>query len=243
MLEGNSFSVENTFKGILPTLPYLANLSDSFSPTALGEKIDLIENDGLSTWTDSYNEGQMMNRLIQTARIADQTGDTAARDKIVTTVKERLEDWLKYQSGEVAFKFYYNDTWTTLFGYPAGHMQDSNINDHHFHWGYFIHAAAFVEQFSPGWANDWGDMVNLLVRDAASYDRDDNLFPFLRNFSPYAGHAWANGFATFPQGNDQESTSESMQFNSSLIHWGTITGNDTIRFRYLFIYNRKNCCR
>ena len=98
MLEGNSFSVENTFKGILPTLPYLANLSDSFSPTALGEKIDLIENDGLSTWTDSYNEGQMMNRLIQTARIADQTGDTAARDKIVTTVKERLEDWLKYQS-------------------------------------------------------------------------------------------------------------------------------------------------
>ena len=236
MLEGNSFSVENSFKGILPTLPYLANLSDSFSPTALGEKIDLIENDGLSTWTDSYNEGQMMNRLIQTARIADQTGDTAARDKIVTTVKERLEDWLKYQSGEVAFLFYYNDTWTTLFGYPAGHMQDSNINDHHFHWGYFIHAAAFVEQFSPGWANDWGDMVNLLVRDAASYDRDDNLFPFLRNFSPYAGHAWANGFATFPQGNDQESTSESMQFNSSLIHWGTITGNDTIRDLGIYLY-------
>ena len=80
-----------------------------------------------------------------------------------------------------------------------------------------------MEQFEPGWSEDWGDMINILIRDAASYDRNDEDFPFLRNFSPYAGHSWANGFATFPNGNDQESTSESMQFASSLIHWGTIT--------------------
>ena len=41
-----------------------------------------------------------------------------------------------------------------MLGYPAGHGQDNNINDHHFHWGYFIHAAAFMEQFEPGWSND-----------------------------------------------------------------------------------------
>ncbi len=34
-LEGNTFSVENTFKGILPTMPYLANYSDGFSPAEL----------------------------------------------------------------------------------------------------------------------------------------------------------------------------------------------------------------
>ena len=177
-----------------------------------------------------------MNRLIQTARIADQLGDTDARDKMVATVKERLEDWLSYESGEVAFLFYYNDAWDAMLGYPSGHGQDSNINDHHFHWGYFIHAAAFMEQFEPGWVNQWGPMVNLLIRDAASSDRNDSLFPFLRNFSPYAGHSWANGFASFPQGNDQESTSESMQFASSLIHWGTITENDTIRDLGIYIY-------
>ena len=98
----------------------------------------------------------------------------------------------------MAFIFYYNATWTSLIGYPAGHGQDLNINDHHFHWGYFIHAAAFMEQFEPGWAAQWGPMVDLLIRDAASPNRNDNLFPFLRNFSPYAGHCWANGFATFP---------------------------------------------
>lgn len=236
MLKGNTFSVENTFKGILPTLPYLANYSPGFSPAALDSKIAQIENDGLATWTDSYNEGQVMNRLIQTARIADQTGNDVARDKMIATIKERIEDWLSYQQGETAFLFYYNTDWSTLLGYPAGHGQDTNINDHHFHWGYFIHAAAFMEQFEPGWMNQWGDMINILVRDAASSNRNDDTFPFLRNFSPYAGHSWANGFATFPQGNDQESTSESMQFASSLIHWGTVSNNKEIRDLGIYIY-------
>ncbi|WP_439131603.1 glycosyl hydrolase [Polaribacter sp.] len=236
MLAENSFMVENTFNGILPTIPYLANYSDGFSPADLDAKISQIENDGLATWTDSYNEGQVMNRLIQTARIANQTGNIEARDKMIATVKERLEDWLTYESGETAFLFYYNDTWTALLGYPSGHGQDTNLNDHHFHWGYFIHAAAFMEQYEPGWAAKWGPMINTLISDAASADRNDDKFPFLRNFSPYAGHSWANGFATFPQGNDQESTSESMQFASSLIHWGTITENDNIRDLGIYIY-------
>jgi endo-1,3(4)-beta-glucanase len=235
-IEANSFTVENTFHGILPTLPYIDFYDADFSPADMSTKVKLLENDALNPWTDSYNEGQEMNRLIQTARIAQLSGDTVALQKLLTTVKTRLEDWLKVQANEVAFLFYYNQTWTAMLGYPAGHQQDININDHHFHWGYFIHAAAFLEQFEPGWANQWGDMINLLVRDASSPNRNDNLFPFLRNFSPYAGHCWANGFATFPQGNDQESTSESMQFHSSLIHWGSVTGNDSIRDLGIYLY-------
>ncbi|MDG1098623.1 MAG: glycosyl hydrolase, partial [Bacteroidia bacterium] len=235
-LAGNSFSTENAFYGILPTLPYLDNYSPNFSSLEMSKKVKLLENDALNTWTDSYNEGQEMNRLIQTARIADLTGDTVALIKIVSTVKERLEDWLSADNNEVAFLFYYNQAWSSLIGYPAGHGQDGNLNDHHFHWGYFIHAASFMEQYEPGWAAKWGSMINLLIRDAASTNRDDTEYPFLRNFSPYAGHCWANGFATFPQGNDQESTSESMQFNSALIHWGTITDNKEIRDLGIYLY-------
>lgn len=236
MMSGNTFSTVNTFYGILPTLPYIDFYSPTFSPAKMNTKIKLLENEGLATWTDSYNEGQAMNRLIQTARVAEISGDTVALNKILATIKTRLEDWLKANSGEVAFLFYYNQTWSAMLGYPAGHGQDVNINDHHFHWGYFIHAASFLEQYDPGWKNQWGDMINLLVRDAASSNRQDSLFPYLRNFSPYAGHCWANGFATFPQGNDQESTSESMQFNSSLIHWGEVTGNDSIRDLGIYLY-------
>lgn len=235
-MAGNSFSVENKFKGILPTLPYVNNYSAGFTPTALNEKITALENDGLALWTDSYNEGQVMNRLIQTARIAAEMGNTVALNKMLATVKDRLQNWLKAESGEKAFLFYYNPSWSALIGYPAGHGQDSNLNDHHFHWGYFIHAAAFVEQYEPGWAAQWAPMINLLVRDAATTDRNDTMFPYLRNYSPFAGHSWANGFATFPQGNDQESTSESMQFNSSLIHWGEVTGNKAIRDLGIYLY-------
>ena len=236
LLASNTFATERTFHGILPTMPALGVLSPGYDPDAMHDKIVLLEDDILETWTDSYNDGQVLNRLIQTARVAHETGDFAARDKMVATVKERLEDWLTYDSGEVAFLFYYHSAWSAMLGYPAGHGQDTNLNDHHFHWGYFIHAAAFMEQFEPGWADQWGDMVNLLVRDAASPDRSDPLFPFLRNFSPFAGHSWANGTASFPFGNDQESTSESMQFCSSLIHWGAITGDDAIRDLGIYLY-------
>jgi endoglucanase Acf2 len=237
LIASNTFATERTFHGILPTLPALGVLSPGYDPVAMSNKIALLEDETLATWTDSYNEGQVMNRLIQTARAAHETGDLSARDKMVATIKERLEDWLTYESGEVAFLFYYQPTWTALLGYPAGHGQDRNLNDHHFHWGYFIHAAAFMEQFEPGWAGQWGGMVNLLVRDAASPDRNDALFPFLRNFSPFAGHSWANGFANANEfGNDQESTSESMQFCSSLIHWGAITGDDAIRDLGIYLY-------
>ena len=38
-LDGNSFVVENTFKGILPTLPYLTNYSEGYNPSEMDQKI------------------------------------------------------------------------------------------------------------------------------------------------------------------------------------------------------------
>ena len=235
-MAGNSFSVENTFHGVLPTLPFVDNYSSGFSPTALTGKIAELENSSMATWTDSYNEGQVFNQLMQTARIADGMGNIAARNKLLNTIKTRLENWFKAESGEVAFLFYYNSTWSSILGYPAGYGQDNGLNDKQFHWGYFINAAAFVEQFSPGWAAQWGGMVNLLVRDAAAYDRNDILFPYLRNFSPYEGHSWVDGFANNPQGNNQESSSESMNFNSSLIEWGQVSNNKAVRDLGIYLY-------
>jgi endo-1,3(4)-beta-glucanase len=233
---GNSFSVENTFHGVLPTLPYVDFYSEGFSPFALTEKVESLENTVMAEWTDSYNEGQVFNMLLQTARIADLTGNIESRDKIIATIKNRIEDWLLAEPQEVAFLFYYNSDWSAMIGYPAGHGQDGGLNDHHFHWGYFIQACTFIEQYNPGWAEDWGGMVNLLVRDAASDNRNDEMFPFLRNFSPYAGHSWADGFAGYPQGNNQESSSESMVFASALINWGAVIGNDEIRDLGIYLY-------
>lgn len=237
MLGANSFSTELTFHGILPTLPQVTSEASGYSPAELDRLItETLNDDGLSDWTDSYNDGQLLNRLVQTGRIAREKGNTAAFNTALAKAKSRLENWLTYTPGEKAFMFYYYKPWGTLLGYPAGHGQDTNINDHHFHWGYLIHAAAWIAQNDPAWGRAWGPMVDLLVRDAASTDRNDPLFPYQRSFSPYSGHCWANGTASLGQGNDQESTSESMQFHSSLIHWGEVTGNKAVRDLGIYMY-------
>lgn len=237
MMPANKFSTSLTFHGILPTLPAVSADNEAFSQDELDSLINAVVADhGFQDWTDSYNDGQLLNRLVQTARIAKLYGNEEQFQTAFDIIKAKIEDWLSYEAGEIAFLFYYHKDWTSLLGYPAGHGQDSLINDHHFHWGYIIHAAAFVEQYEPGWVDKYGDMISLLIRDAASTDRNDTMFPYLRSFSPYAGHCWANGMAAMGIGNDQESTSESMQFNSALIHWGELTGNKAIRDLGIYMY-------
>jgi endoglucanase Acf2 len=237
MLASNTFTVENKFKGILSALPNSGIYSPGFNPAALNAKIDQVRHSTLDTWTDSYNEGLVMNRLVQVAKIANQVGNPEARDQMINTVKERLENWLHAKPSENAFVFYYNNTWKTLIGYPAGHGSDFNINDHHFHYANFINIATAIEQFQPGWVANWGPMVNLLIKDVANTDRSSTMFPFLRHFNPYAGHAFAAGLLNAePHGNNQESSSEAMNFNSSLIHWGSLTGDKELRDLGIYLY-------
>lgn len=239
LLAANSFSTRLAFHGILPTLPAVdeAASTTGFDPQRLAALVaEVVDDDGLDPWTDSYNDGLLLGRLMQTARVAKLAGLDADFGRSLEKIRARIENWLTYAPGEVAFMYYYQPEWTTLLGYPAGHGQDTNINDHHFHWGYLIAAAALVEQHRPGWAERFGPMIDLLVRDAASPDRDDTMFPYLRNFSPYSGHSWANGTANMGLGCDQESTSESIQFAASLINWGAVTANTVLRDLGVYLY-------
>ena len=80
-------------------------------------------------------------------------------------------------------------------------------------------------------------MVELLIRDIASTNREDLLFPHLRCFDVYAGHSWASGHAKFGDGNNQESSSESMNAWYGLMLWGEVTGNTKLRDTGIFLYN------
>ena len=139
--------------------------------------------------------------------------------------------------GSSSAAFAYHDTWGTLIGYPASYGADSELNDHHFHYGYFLWAAAVVARFDPAWADSeaWGGMVDLLVSDAANWDRSDTRYCFLRNFEPYVGYSYAAGHAGFAAGNNQESSSESMNFAAGCLMWGETTGRDDIRDLGLFL--------
>ena len=61
--------------------------------------------------------------------------------------------------------FYYNANWSSLIGNRPSYGSDMPLNDHHFHFGYFIRAAGEVARTDPAWAAKWKDMVLLLIRD------------------------------------------------------------------------------
>jgi endoglucanase Acf2 len=79
-------------------------------------------------------------------------------------------------------------------------------------------------------------MTRLLIRDIASSDRADPLFPFLRNFDPYAGHTWASGHAKFGDGNNNESSSEAMNAWYGIILLGESIGDTALRDLGIWLY-------
>jgi len=234
--EGRTFTTRATFNGVLPSLPDLGG----YDRNRLGSYVDavLAEGDLLKGATDTYWTGKALGRLAMLVPIADQLGKTTTRDRLLDAMRTRLADWLTASPGETQKLFAYDTTWDTLIGYPASYGADTELNDHHFHYGYFILAAAILARYDPTWitGSRYGGMVELLVRDAANWTRSDTRFPFLRHFDPYAGHSWASGHAGFAHGNNQESSSEAMMFATAMTLFGEATGNTGMRDAGIYLY-------
>ncbi|RCK56540.1 Endo-1,3(4)-beta-glucanase 1 [Candida viswanathii] len=106
-------------------------------------------------------------------------------------------------------------------------------NDHDFHYGYFIHAAAVVgyvdKKLNGTWAEDNKHWVNSLVRDTSNPSTDDTYFPVSRMFDWYSGHSWATGlFNTYK---NIESSSESLHHAAALKLWGKVIGDHSLEAR------------
>jgi endoglucanase Acf2 len=78
--------------------------------------------------------------------------------------------------------------------------------------------------------------LKLIIRDIASPDRNDFMFPFLRCFDLYAGHSWASGHSRFADGNNNESSSEAMNAWSGIILLGEALGDRALRDLGIFLY-------
>ncbi|MEM1095417.1 MAG: glycosyl hydrolase [Bacteroidota bacterium] len=230
LFEGNTFTTDLRFDGILPTLPDRG----AYSRGTLAELVGQVAQQALRVGP-TYTNGKAMGRMARVIHIADQLGRDGERDAMLDKLKARLEEWFTAGGAQ---QYVYDATWHTLTGYPSDYYADSQINDDHFHAGYAIMAAATIAQYDPAWAAQahWGGMVNLLIQDASNWDRTDTRFPFLRSFDAYAGHAWASGHGAFDEGNNQESSSESMHFAAAVILWGELTGQQAIRDLGVYLY-------
>ena len=169
-----------------------------------------------------YWQGKGLQRISQLMAVAEVQGDLKSRDRLLSLIKQRAEEWLSGQSDRTYF--HYSPTLGTVVSYPEEYDAVKDMNDHHFHFGYWIRAAADIGLRDPEWVrtDKWGGMIDLLVADIATAQRGRKDFPYLRNFDPYEGHSWASGVAISPDGNNQESSSEAINAWAGLMLWGAL---------------------
>ena len=232
-----SFSTTDIYHGVLPFLPPTNNYNSS----TLRNYIDSVSNEGNHFSTlETYGVGKQFNRIAQLLPIAKAIDNNTALDSMKSSLASELQQWLTASSGETTKTFYYDRNWNTLIGYPASYGSDTSLNDHHFHYGYWIHSAAILGLFDRAWlgSSQWGGMVDLLRQDIANTDRANTNYPFLRYFDAYAGHSWASGEAPFGDGGNEESSSEAINAWAGLILYGEATGSTAVRDAGIWLYTQ-----
>jgi len=236
LLKAGAFETERKLGGFTPILP---NVTASEGELAYLLKevrwVDDLFPPGLSDppQKDPYWIGKSLLKLALAAEIAEQVGDLVTRDDLLTAIKNEISDWF---DGRAPSLFYYDATWRTLISVPASFGSAKELNDHHFHYGYYLYAAALVARHDPAWAERVAPFMELLIKDVANWDRSDRRFPFLRYMDVYSGHSWANGPQQFFEGNNQEASSEDINFSAGLILWGAALGNRELRDLGIYLY-------
>ncbi|KAK9466028.1 endo-1,3(4)-beta-glucanase [Lipomyces arxii] len=140
------------------------------------------------------------------------------------------------------FPLYYDTTFKGIVSSGActtgNSLEDfgnSYYNDHHFHYGYFIHAAAIIgyidSAMGGSWVYDNKHYINMLVRDIANPSEQDPYFPVSRSFDWFHGHSWAKGLFESGDGKDQESTSEDYHHALAIKLWGSVVKDKSMEAR------------
>ncbi len=235
---GGEFTTTMKFPGVLPALPKVAGMESALFDT-------LLKNDfgkPVVALGDTYWSGKQLGKLATAIPLAEVHGLTARAEELRTQLKGALENWFTATnvSGTAKTKnlFYYDEKLGTLIGYPASYGSDTELNDHHFHYGYFLKAAAEIARHDPAWAGDarFGGILKLIIRDTVSPASDDPMFPRLRCFDPYAGHSWASGHSRFADGNNNESSSEAMNAWCGIILLGEAIGDRALRDLGIYLF-------
>jgi endoglucanase Acf2 len=104
-------------------------------------------------------------------------------------------------------------------------------NDHHYHYGYFIHAGAILLELKPEMKGErnFVSYINSMVRDISNPSTKDTYFPQFRAFDWFDMHSWSHGVTPSADGKDEESTSEDMNAYFGLQMWAKANGAKNLR--------------
>ena len=222
------FSYEYQFSGMLPVNGAPTD-GQGFRPDVLDKLMkDYASGGGFGG--DTYWGGKGLTQMALNMWYARQAGNTEVYETSKKKLRDALEDWLTYSPGEDTFFFSYYPRWGGMLGFDVSYDSDS-FNDHHFHYGYFTYAAALLCMEDKDFAEKYGEILTMIAKDYANWDRDDARFPFMRTLDIWNGHSWAGGLGDHgnDNGNGQESSSEAMQSWGGLYLLGVALDNKEMR--------------
>ena len=175
---------------------------------------------------DTYFGGKQLAAVGRMAVIADELNETELAANYRTNLGNALHPWLNATNSD---PLRYDEDWGGVISSSGGSFGQGLYNDHHFHYGYFLYAAAAMAKNNPTWVAQYGDKVMDLVRNLANPASSDPHYAYLRNKDWFVGHSWASGLYEFGDGRNQESSSEAVNAWYSLYLYGLAIGNDRIR--------------
>lgn len=188
-----------------------------------------------SNLNSMYYSGKALSKFATLVWTVSQLGGDlhAASDAF----KELKTSFARFVNNQQEYPLAYDSVWKGVVS-TAGYKGDLNqdfgntaYNDHHFHYGYFIQAAAIIGSLDSSWLDQNKDWVNMLVRDAGNSVENDPHFPFSRAFDWFNGHSWAKGLFESYDGKDEESTSEDTMFAYAVKMWGRTIGDASMEAR------------
>jgi len=242
VMEGNDFAFDYTVHGMLPFFPQPLEWAEGFSQTRMQQ----LNADYAARGTfggDTYWGGKGLTQMMHYMTFALQMGDTATFRLAKQRLKNTLIDWLTYTPGEPRFYFAHYPRWGAMVGFDCSYDSDT-FNDHHFHYGYFVYAAAVLCMLDADFREQYGAMAREVARDYANWERETAslkdehgvLEPWLRTLDPYCGHSFAGGLGNGGNGNGQESTSEAIQGWGGVWMLGAALGDEQMLKAGIFGY-------
>lgn len=111
---------------------------------------------------------------------------------------------------------------------PNADFGNGRYNDHHFHYGYLLYAAAILGKLDPSFLESHGDYIDSISYDIAYESNFDSaesasvFFPGARHKIWFDGHSFASGMFPFGNGKSQESSSEAVNAYYGAYLWSLV---------------------